>query len=59
MHAVNTAALNTPLGRRMSQDMKMRGFGEHTQKDYARSWMTRVSEPAGRHANGSKGSERR
>jgi len=36
MDAVTTAALNTSLRQRMLQDMKMRGFGEHTQKDYIR-----------------------
>ena len=36
MDAVTTAAPNTSLRQRMLQDMKMRGFGEHTQKDYVR-----------------------
>ena len=36
MDAVTTAAPNNSLRQRMLQDMKMRGFGEHTQKDYIR-----------------------
>ena len=34
--AVTSVAPNTSLRQRMLQDMKIRGFGEHTQKDYTR-----------------------
>jgi site-specific recombinase XerD len=36
MDAITTAAPNNSLRQRMLQDMKMRGFGAHTQKDYIR-----------------------
>ena len=34
MDAITTAAPNASLRQRMLQDMTMRGFGAHTQKDY-------------------------
>ena len=36
MDTVTTATPNTSLRERMLQDMTMRGFGSHTQKDYIR-----------------------
>lgn len=36
MDAITTATPNTSLRERMLQDMTMRGFGGHTQKDYIR-----------------------
>lgn len=36
MVTITTAAPNNSLRERMLQDMTMRGFGEHTQKDYIR-----------------------
>jgi site-specific recombinase XerD len=36
MDTITTAAPNNSLRERMLQDMAMRGFGEHTQKDYIR-----------------------
>jgi len=36
MDAITTAASSTSLRQRMLQDMKMRGLGAHTQKDYIR-----------------------
>lgn len=36
MDAITTAAPNNSLRERMLQDMTMRGFGGHTQKDYIR-----------------------
>jgi site-specific recombinase XerD len=36
MDTITTAAPNNALRKRMLQDMTMRGFGEHTQKDYIR-----------------------
>ena len=36
MDAITTAAPNASLRERMLQDMTMRGFGGHTQKDYSK-----------------------
>ena len=36
MDAITSSTPNNSLRERMLQDMKMRGFGEHTQKDYIR-----------------------
>jgi integrase/recombinase XerD len=36
MDTITTAAPNNALRERMLQDMTMRSFGEHTQKDYIR-----------------------
>jgi site-specific recombinase XerD len=36
MDTITTAAPSNSLRERMLQDMTMRGFGEHTQKDYIR-----------------------
>ena len=36
MDTITTAAPTTPLRQRMLDDMMMRGFGTHTQKDYIR-----------------------
>ncbi len=36
MDVITTTAPNSSLRERMLQDMTMRGFGEHTQKDYIR-----------------------
>jgi integrase/recombinase XerD len=36
MDTITTAAPTTPLRQRMLDDMMMRGFGAHTQKDYIR-----------------------
>lgn len=36
MDVITSPTTNNSLGQRMLQDMTMRGFGEHTQKDYTR-----------------------
>ena len=36
MDAITSPTPNNSLRERMLQDMTMRGFGEHTQKDYIR-----------------------